>query len=45
MFWHDTWCTDRIGDCLERFLMYGVGEWLDWKGARDMVWVEKVSHL
>jgi hypothetical protein len=45
MFWHDTRCTDGIGDCLERFLMYGVGEWLDWKGARGMVWDEKVSHL
>jgi hypothetical protein len=25
----------RIGnvDCLERYLVYGLGWWLDWKGA------------
>jgi hypothetical protein len=32
-------------DCLERYLVYGVGQWVDWKGARGMVWVGKVSHL
>jgi hypothetical protein len=28
----------RIGivDCLERFLMYGLGWWLDWKVARSV---------
>jgi hypothetical protein len=25
MLWHDTWCMDGIVDCLERYLMYGVG--------------------
>jgi hypothetical protein len=24
---------------------HGVGKLLDWKGARGMVWVGKVSHL
>jgi hypothetical protein len=24
---------------------YGVGKWLDWRGARGMVWDGKVSHL
>jgi hypothetical protein len=42
MLWHDTWCTDGIVDCSERYFMYGVGYWSDWKG---MVWVGKVSHL
>jgi hypothetical protein len=29
----------RIGivDCLERYLMYGLEWWLDWKGARSTV--------
>jgi hypothetical protein len=31
----------RIGivDCLEMYLVYGLGWWLDWKGARSMDWV------
>jgi hypothetical protein len=45
MFWHDTRCTDGTVDCLERYLVYQVGKWLDCNGARDMVWVGKVSHL
>jgi hypothetical protein len=24
---------------------YGVGKWLDWKGAHGMMWVRYVSHL
>jgi hypothetical protein len=26
-------------DDMERYLMYGLGWWLVWKGARSMVWV------
>jgi hypothetical protein len=37
MFWHDTRCADGIVDCLKRYLVYGVGKWLNWKGARGMV--------
>jgi hypothetical protein len=44
MLWQDTRCMNGIMDCLERYLMYGVRKWLDWKGARGMVWVGKVSH-
>jgi hypothetical protein len=31
----------RIGtvDCLVRYLMYGLGWWLDWKGDRCTDWV------
>jgi hypothetical protein len=31
----------RIGivDCLERYLMYELGWWLDWKGAQCTDWV------
>jgi hypothetical protein len=31
----------RIGivNCLEMYPMYGLGWWLDWKGARSMDWV------
>jgi hypothetical protein len=28
-----------IIDCLERYLVYGLGWWLDWKGARRADWV------
>jgi hypothetical protein len=45
MFWHYTQCADGFVDCLERYLMYRMGKWLDWKGARGMVWDGKVSHL
>jgi hypothetical protein len=26
MFWHDTWCTDGIMDCLERYLLVRSGK-------------------
>jgi hypothetical protein len=31
----------RIGnvDSLERYLVYGLGMWMVWKGTRSMVWV------
>jgi hypothetical protein len=31
----------RIGilDCLERYIMYSLGWWLDWKGAWSADWV------
>jgi hypothetical protein len=28
-----------IVDYLKRYLMYGLGWWLDWKGAQSMNWV------
>jgi hypothetical protein len=28
-----------IVDCLERYLTYGLGWWLDWKGAQYEDWV------
>jgi hypothetical protein len=24
-----------IGDCLEGYLVYGLGWWMDWKGAQS----------
>jgi hypothetical protein len=31
----------RIGtvDCLERYLVYGLGWWLHWKGAQSTDWI------
>jgi hypothetical protein len=29
----------EIMDCLERYLVYGLGWWLDWKGTRSTDWV------
>jgi hypothetical protein len=45
MFWHDNWCTDRTMDCLERYLVYGVRKWLDWKSSQCKVCDGKVPHL
>jgi hypothetical protein len=45
MFWKDTNHADGIVDSLEMYLVYGMGKWSDWKGARGMVSVGKVSHL
>jgi hypothetical protein len=30
IIWKDTQCADGIVDCLERYLVYSVGKWLDW---------------
>jgi hypothetical protein len=38
----------RIGivDCLEGYLMYGLGWWMDWKGAQSMVgFVESLARI
>jgi hypothetical protein len=45
MFWKYTRCADGIVNYLEKYLVYGVGQWTGWKGARGMAWVGKVSHL
>jgi hypothetical protein len=33
MFWKDTQCVNGIVECLEKYLMYSAGKWLDWKGV------------
>jgi hypothetical protein len=39
MVWYGTWLRNGNVDGLKRYLMYGVGIWMVWKGVQSMDWV------